>query len=243
VPGYIRKSVKHGGVSGSMRPNSRKTNILPGGNPRGDGKLQCGHAATQPSRYLARKKARREWDADVRRVCEACWQTIAHDPDSEWEQVDENYQWIDQTKPSPETDLERENRYLRTLANVLLSRLRGHPDWPLVQKLAGVCLAAEQLLNESDKSDPLHERLYALVMDREVVDFLIRMDRMNLLPDDRNGRLTALPSDLAIPSLLRTGIAVVSLEPKSKLEVQHTLIAQAVGNPIAEASRSGVTTE
>lgn len=196
MPRYIRRGVKHGGVTGGSRPNSYGTNVIPGANPRGDGKLQCGHKATQPPRHLTRKVPRYQWDTDIRRVCEACFQTALADPDSIWRKVDGEGQKIE-----PETPLEtlrHENINLKVDVHVLRQRLKSLPDWPELQHLARLCLAAEALL-ETHPNAPELDALFVALVDAQVQQFMTRLDRYNFLPDGRPGR-----RNLDQPEPLRT---------------------------------------
>jgi hypothetical protein len=186
MPRYIRKGVKHGGVTGGSRPNSYRTNILPGANPRGDGRLACGHKATQPPRYLARKQPRYKWDTDCRRVCEACYQTALADPESIWREADAEFQPTD--PDDSEAILRRDNVNLRIQVHVLEQQLASLPDWPRLQQVARLGLAAEALLYAHPDTPEL-QPLFDALIDPEVQRFLTTLDRYNMLPDDKPGRL------------------------------------------------------
>lgn len=187
MPRHIRRGVKHGGVTGGSRPNSYRTNILPGANPRGDGRLACGHKATQPPRYLGRKKPRYEWDSDCRRVCEACYQTAIADPESIWREVDTEFQPLD--PEDTEAVLRHDNVQLKVQVNVLRQRLESMPDWPVLQRVSRLCLAAEVLL-ETHPNMPELDALFAALVDPQVQKFMIRLERYNMLPDGKPGRVT-----------------------------------------------------
>jgi len=239
MPRKIRAGVKHGGVTGGSHPNSYKTNVIPGANPRGDGKLSCGHPATQPPVYLIRKKPRFQGDVDLyfaRRVCQTCYEFEVANPNSIWKPTTETGE---QGNPS-ETALERENRSLRVLCYVAMTRLKQRPDWPLVQKLARLALDVEQLLNDESDDDndaaiqAIMDRMEAHYMDAEVLKFLGRLDETNLLPDGRPGRLIARPSVVTVEGILNSYEPAVSLEPRSQAERDAIDCRIAVGEPRAE---------